>query len=219
MGAWSYSSLTAFENCPRRFFLTRVAKTVVEPQTEATLHGNAVHKALEISVRDKTPLPAKYSTYTPLVDAVLSAVGAKHTELKFGLTRNLTPTGFFAGDVWCRGVLDLQVVNPGVVTVLDWKTGKPKPDADQLMLFAGAAFAHHPHAETVKTGYAWLAHNKLDTEVFARSDVPRIWGEFTPRVQRMEEAAKRNEYPPRPSGLCKAWCPVPKAKCEFSGKS
>lgn len=216
---WSYSTLTAFETCPRRYYLTKVAKTVVEPQTEATIHGNEAHKALEVSVRDQTPLPTKYQSYSPLVQAVLVAPGAKHTELKFGLTRNLTPTGFFANDVWCRGVLDLQIVKPKSVTVLDWKTGKPKPDADQLMLFAGATFAYHPTAETVRTGYAWLAYNKLDTEVFSRSDVPRIWAEFTPRVQRMDDAAKRNDYPPKPSGLCRAWCPVPKAQCEFSGKA
>lgn len=216
---WSYSSLTAFETCPKRYYLTKVAKTVKEPQTEATIHGNAVHKALEISVRDRTPLPEKYSTYTPLVNTVLQSPGAKHTELKFGLTRNLTPTGFFASDVWCRGVLDLQVVKPDYVVVLDWKTGKPKPDADQLQLFAGAAFSLHPTVNKVKTGYAWLAYGKLDTETFTRDDVKSIWAEFIPRVQRMDEAAKRNDYPPRPSGLCRSWCPVSKQQCEFSGKA
>ena len=47
---WSYSSLQAFETCPRRFYLTRIAKLASEAQTQATLWGNEVHKALELAV-------------------------------------------------------------------------------------------------------------------------------------------------------------------------
>ena len=67
---WSYSMLTSWESCPRRHYLTRVAKVVVEPQTEATTHGNAVHKALEVSVRDALPLDRKYKQYEPLVETI-----------------------------------------------------------------------------------------------------------------------------------------------------
>ena len=52
---WSYSSLNAWEQCPRRYHLTRIAKVISEPQTEATLHGNEVHKALENAVGKALP--------------------------------------------------------------------------------------------------------------------------------------------------------------------
>lgn len=217
MTPWSYSSLSAFETCPRRYRLTRIDKAVKEPQTEATIHGNEVHKALETAVGGAA-LPLKYRAYTPIVDLVRRSPGVKTAEIKFGLTRNLTPTDFWASNVWCRGVLDLRIVQPKCVTVIDWKTGKPKPDADQLKLFAAAALAHHPYADTIKTGYAWLTHNRLDVETFKRGDEAAIWQEFLPRVQRVERAAETGEYPPRPSGLCRAWCPVPKSMCEFSGR-
>lgn len=212
--AWSYSSLSAFETCERRYQLTRVTKQVKEPQSQEMTHGNEVHKALEIAVAEQTPLPEKYKKYIPIVEAVRSAPGQKLAEMKFGLTQSYTPTGFFAKDVWLRGVLDLTVVNPGVVTVIDWKTGKPKSDIDQLKLFAGAAFALHPHAKTVKTGYAWLAYNKFDTEVFHRDDVPQIWQEFIPRVERLNTAMRTGTFLPKPSGLC-GWCPVGSQLCEF----
>lgn len=215
---WSYSMLTSWETCPRRHYLTRISKVVSEPQTEATTHGNAVHKALEVSVRDNTPLGPKYRQYEPLVETIRQAPGAKQAEFKFALTRNFTPTGYWDRDAWVRGVLDLQVLRPTSVTVLDYKTGKPKPDADQLKLFAAAAFSLHPFAKTVKTGYAWLAYNKLDTETFERGDEAAIWQEFLPRVRRMETATAENDHPPKPSGLCGKWCPVPKRMCEFSGK-
>lgn len=215
--AWSYSVLTAFETCPRRYKLTKVTKEVVEPQTEATIHGNAVHKALELNVAKGTPLPDKFKQYEPFTQAVIRSEGVKRAEMKFGLTKQLTPTTFFAKDVWLRGVFDLVVERPKTAIILDWKTGKPKPDSDQLKLFAAAAFTLMPRLETVRTGFAWLAHNKLDTETFTKDDVPELWSEFKPRVARINIAVENDQFPPKPSGLCKNWCPVPRSKCEFSG--
>lgn len=216
--AWSYSLLQAFETCPRRFKLTRITKEVQEPQSEAMLHGNMVHKALELRVKDSTPLPAKYAQYAPMMDAIMAAPGVKHPEQRFGLTRDFQPCEFFAPNVWVRGVLDLSIVRENSVIELDYKTGKPKSDGDQLKLCAAASFARHPNARTVHTGYLWLAHNRVDTSVFQRTDVPAIWQDFIPRVERVVRASATGEYPPIPSGLCKNWCPVRKAQCEFSGK-
>jgi len=216
--AWSYSSLQAFETCPRRYAVVRVYKQVKEPQTEATMHGNEVHKALELYGRDRTPIPPKYESYRPLVDTVLKAPGEKVFETKFALNTDLQPTTFFGKDCWVRGVLDLQVVQPKTAIVLDWKTGKPKTDGDQLKLFAAATFALRPHIEKVHTGYVWLAHDKLDRETFTREQAPQIWAEFRIRVERLDNAMKYDDFPPKPSGLCKNWCPVPNNICEFSGK-
>lgn len=217
--AWSYSYLQAFETCPKRFYHTKIAKDVIEPQTEALTHGNEVHKALELAVAENRPLPEKYKTYIPIVEAVKASPGIKKAEMKFGLTKSFAPTTFFAKDVWVRGVLDFTAINGKSATVLDWKTGKPKTDGDQMKLFAGATFALYPSVEKVKTGYVWLAHNKVDAETYTRDDIPAIWNEFIPRVERVEYAIKNSVFNPNPSGLCRAWCPVPRSKCEFSGKA
>ena len=71
---WSYSSLNAFEQCPRRFKLTRITKEVSEPQTEATMWGNAVHKALENAVNG-VPLTERFAVYKPVVDRIRAAPG------------------------------------------------------------------------------------------------------------------------------------------------
>lgn len=215
---WSYSSLSAFETCPRRFKLTRITKEVKEPPSEAMNHGNEVHKALENHINGVAPLPDKYKSYRNMVDRVIAAPGDKLVEFKFALTSSYKPTTFFAPDAWVRGVIDLGVVNDTSAVILDWKTGKPKPDADQLKLFAVAAFAQYPHMEKVKTGYVWLAHNKIDSCTFKKENVAEIWQEFIPRVVRLTRAAEKDNFPPKPSGLCGKWCPVTNDKCEFSGR-
>ena len=52
-----------------------------------------------------------------------------------------------------------------------------------------------------------------------RRGARRAGNEFIPRVERVEYAIKNSVFNPNPSGLCRAWCPVPRSKCEFSGKA
>ena len=537
---WSFSSLSSFEQCPKRYKATKLDKIVTEPQTEATMHGNEVHAALEHATKGTKPLPEKYKQYIPIVERITAKPGKKLVEFKFGLTKGLQPTTFFAKDVWVRGVIDFGLLTTKTGLALDWKglaldtrlptptgwttmgevavgdellgsngkpckvvgksavknidcyqitfddgtkvtcdhehlwlvngevlsttairdsfkrygrnwrtvlnaapvelpdadlpihpyvlglwlgdgkhtsgemckpdewvwakiqdlgyeiggdisaddrcrahtikgirghltalgvlankhipqqylraskaqrvhllqglfdadgnanptrksavftntnerlsdgvmellaslgqrpnkssvtatvfgktvqvypvdfrpqlginpfslprksvrinpnwgpghsyrrlivavdavpsvptqcvsvdsedhtylctekflvthnTGKPKSDADQLKLFAGVMLRSYPYLEKVSTGYVWLAYNKVDTQTFTQSDAPEIWGEFASRVHRMELALKNDDFPPRPSGLCKAWCPLSHAQCEFSGKT
>lgn len=214
---WSYSSLTAYETCPKRFYLTRISKLVSEKQTEATIHGNEVHKALENYVGNKAPLADKYEQYRPLADKLRTTPGKKMLEYKFGLTKALHPTGFFDKDVWVRGVLDVGIIKESEVIILDYKTGKRKIDGDQLRMFAGAALATWPFAQKVKTGYLWLQTGQMDTQTFTQADKPGIFQDFAARVHRMETSEKNNDWPASPSGLCRAWCPVGRANCNHCG--
>ena len=70
--AWSYSSLNAFETCPRRYQLTRVTKEVVERQHEASIYGNRVHKHLENYANKKRGLPPELQKYAKYVDKIFS---------------------------------------------------------------------------------------------------------------------------------------------------
>ncbi len=219
MTTWSYSSLSSFEQCPRRYAVIRVHKLVADPPNAASKHGDEVHKALELYVKDGTALPVKYAQYEPIVSKIAKSPGDVYAEQRFALTRDIKPTTFFAPDCWVRGVLDVTVVRGAKATVLDYKTGKPKNDPDQLKLFAAAVFGQYPEVDTVKTGYLWLAYDIADTEIYTRSQAADIWKSFEVRVERLEHAMKYDEFPPKPSGLCKNYCPVPKNICEFSGRS
>lgn len=215
---WSYSSLQQYETCPWRFYLIRISKQVTEAQNEATLHGNEVHRALEKAVAGTEALPEKYQKYQPIVQRLRATSGDKHLEYKFALTKTLQPCGYWDPGVWVRGVLDVGIVRETSAIVLDYKTGKRKVDVDQLRLFALAALSLWPHVQTVKTGYIWLPANQVDPESFTREDQVEILQDFSTRVYRMERSEKTNEWPKRPSGLCKNYCPVGSSLCEHCGK-
>lgn len=215
--AWSYSSLTSYETCPRRYYLTKVTKAIKEPQTDATIHGNQVHKALELYVAGTDALPEKYAAYKPVADKIRATPGVKRLEYKFALTESLRETEYFAKDVWLRGVLDVGITRPKSVIVLDYKTGKRKVDGDQLRLFAMASLALWPHVDTVRTGFIWLGTGQMDTQTYTRADQQEIHQEFSARVHRIERSQFNEDWPPRPSGLCRAWCPVGIKNCEHCG--
>jgi hypothetical protein len=216
--AWSYSALNAFETCPRRYYLTKVSKQVAEPQTEATTYGNAVHKAMELRLTQRKPLPDNMTQWEPLVESIVGKGGKIEAEQKLALTKNLKPTTFFAKDVWVRGITDFTIVKNDKCFIGDWKTGKPDPVSAQLKLTAAMTFAHKPYVNTIINAFVWLKTGTVSTEVFSREDIPTIWQEFMPRIQRLEIAVQENKFPPRPSGLCRKWCPVGKTLCEHCGE-
>lgn len=212
---WSYTSLTGFETCPRRYYHTRVAKDVVEPESEAMLWGNTVHKALENRVKGEA-LPKHLSHYEKYAQRILALPGTVHTEQQIALTRDLTPTTWFAKDVWVRGVFDVVVDQGKRAVILDYKTGKRKPESTQLELFAALASCVYQSAQKINTMFIWLKDKKIDGANYALEDIPGIWARFTRRVERLEEAHATNVFPPKVSGLCRSWCPC--KQCEFCGR-
>lgn len=215
MPAWSYSSLTNFETCGRKYYLTKVAKTVVEPPFEAATHGVDVHKAFEDAVVKQQPLPEKYSEWQPIAFKLQTAKGQRHAELQLAINKAFHPVPWRAKDAWCRGIVDVVVENGNKALALDYKTGRRKPDSTQLMLFAALLLHHKLYVDIITTGFLWLKDRAIDQAKYGRDDLGLIWQEFMPRVQRMQAAFEKDKWVPRPSGLCNGWCPVGKSNCEF----
>lgn len=211
--AWSFSSLNDFNNCPRAYQLKRVTKEVKDVESEAMRHGTIQHEHLELRVRDGKELPSELHWIEPHIQRMQDSGAEMIAEQAVGLTKGLEKTEFFGKNVWCRGKLDLTLRYDTSSTVLDYKTGKRKFDSDQLMLFAGFEFALRPEIETVKTGYVWLKDQKIDSETFVRKDVTMIWGHFMPKVERVERAYEKDEWPAKPSGLC-GWCSASLKHCK-----
>lgn len=215
--AWSFSSLNAYEQCPHRYKLTRVTKEVKEPPNDANIWGNAVHEALEFYVKEGRPLPETMAKYQAMIDKLATAPGIKLVELEIALNRDFQPVSWFAKDAWVRGIIDIGIERDNDVFIGDYKTGKRKPDSDQLDLFAALLFHARPHLTTATSAFLWLKDGKLDKAKYTRDDLPRIWNNFLPRVARIELAMELDKWPKRPSGLCRSYCPVGKQLCGYCG--
>ena len=217
MPPWSYTALTAYENCPKRYYLTRVAKTFHDTQNEAAIWGNRVHIELENAVKTGKPLPEGMEQWQHYVDKFYklsrSPKNKVFTERQLAVDKNFRPVEWMAPNAWCRGIVDIGVLSGDTLVACDWKTGKRKPDSTQLALFAGLLFAHFPRVKKVKTVFIWLQDRKSDKSEYLVEDRAEIWNEFLPRVQRMGNAFAEDRWEPKPSGLCRGWCPC--SSCDY----
>lgn len=212
--AWSFSALESWETCPRKHFRTRIAKDVPDPPGEAAEWGNRVHKVLENRLKGDEPIVGVMAPFESYASRVIAAPGRLYAEQKIALTRDLKKTKWFAKDVWVRGVIDAAKDAGRRVLLIDWKTGKRK-QSQQLALTAAMGCAIFPKAETFDTAFVWFKEKAIDREQYSRDEAFAVWDKFIPRVERMEQAIKSGEFEPRPSGLCRGWCPV--KDCEYNG--
>lgn len=213
--AWSYSALSAFETCPRQFYEVRVAKSIPYVQSAPAAWGDEVHKALENYAKNGTVIPNNMAMYKPIVDKILALPGADLIEKELPIKGNFSPAGWWDKDVWCRGKADIGKLNGTKLFLGDYKTGKQKDDFDQMALFAALGMHWYAAVEEVRVAYLWLVPNTITSKVYRREDLPEIWNNYLPRIERFNAAHHEQAWPEKPSGLCRKWCPV--TKCKYNG--
>ena len=215
--AHSYSSLKQFENCPQRYYRQRILKDVKDEGGEASKYGERIHEMLERRLRDNDELPQEAARYEALCKGVekLAEGGELFVEKEMVLNANREPTGWWDSDAWLRSKLDVLVIKGNDAVVMDWKTGKRKPDFFQMEIFAGQVFKHFPDIQRVKTTLVWLKDMKMDSETYTRvADITGIWGGISSATSRIEQALYFDNWPARPSGLC-GWCPA-QSTCKWA---
>ena len=215
---WSYSSLSLFQQCPRKYYHLRVVKDIKEPESEQMRYGLELHKAAEDYIKSDTPLPEHFAFMQPVLEKLKALPGEKHCEYKMGLTRSLEPCGFFDKGVWWRGIADLLVIDGDTARVLDYKTGKDKyADMKQLEVLTLAIFKHFPQVKTVKAGLLFVIHKNFIKETYNKDNEMTMWAKWLPETKRLEAAFENAVWNATPNFTCKSWCVV--TNCPHNGKN
>jgi hypothetical protein len=213
--SWSYSKKKNYDTCPKRHYEVDIQRNFTE-ETEQLKWGNEVHNALAVACRDKTPLPNTMTVYQKWVDDTVARPGQLLVEQKFAIGRDFSPQPYFGPMVWYRGICDVAVMNGDHALARDWKTGKIKHDSTQLMLMATCLFVHHPQLQTIDTEFVWLQEGVPTKDTWTRDKLRGELAHLLPEVDAMEIASKAMNVPPKPSGLCRSYCPV--SSCPFYKK-
>jgi hypothetical protein len=222
--AWSYSSITLFDQCPKKYYHLRVAKDIKEPESEAMLYGTAVHEAAEKYMRDDEPIPEKYAYMEPYLRKLKAIPGEKLCEHKMGLKRTpegMQPCGFFDPDVWFRGIADLLIIDreKKEARVIDYKTGKSARYADpkQLALMASCVFFHFPEVERVRSGLLFVVSKDFIPVDFSVRHKHDIFVKLDDVLVSRETAYETQVFNPKQNFTCKQWCSV--LTCAHNGRS
>jgi hypothetical protein len=96
-------------------------------------------------------------------------------------------------------------------------TGKSARYADkgQLELMALAVFKHFPEVQNVRAGLLFVIAKEFVRDQYGTADEPKMWQKWLADYAKMEKAAENDVWNPRPSGLCRAHCPV--TQCPHNG--
>jgi ATP-dependent exoDNAse (exonuclease V) beta subunit len=201
----SPSAIADFEGCPKRWHETKILKRYKFEVTEQITYGNEVHKNLEEYTKFKTPLPEHLEYIAPVIDKcreeyVLCA------ELEIAINENWEPVGYWDKTAMLRGKIDFVAVSKKEALIIDWKTGKRKPDPFQLYVY-GAMLFQILGVEKVAAGFAWLKTKERDIYSVSSQNFQELRTDITERIARMKDAYERQEFEARTSMLC-CWCPA-----------
>ena len=214
---WSFSSLKTFQQCPKKYYHTKVAKDVKEPDTTATLYGKSAHTVAEEYIRDGVAVPPAFAFMKPTLDALNAIHGTKLCEEELGLTKDLEPCAFDAPEAWWRGIADLVILDDAneLAWSVDYKTSKSARYADvkQLDLVATAIFKKYPHIKKIKSALLFVVSNEFVKATHYAEMVPKYMEKPSQDVARIEAALENDVWNPIQGPLCK-FCHV--KTCEYN---
>ena len=213
--AYSHSALNDFDNCPLAFYHKRVLKDVKDPPSSFTEYGTFVHKAFEDRLKVGKALPDTLKKYEAIC-AKMAVGGEVIPEYELALRSDLSFTSWFGRDVFFRIKIDVvKRLDPQLVWINDWKTGKRKSEFTQLERSAWGVMLKHPEVEKVRATYTWLKDDKFEPpEEYTRDMLPEMTERIISKCVQIENARKVNNWPARPSGLCN-YCGF-KPHCDYA---
>jgi hypothetical protein len=195
---WSFSSLKTFQQCPKKYYHTKIAKDIVEPDTTATLYGKSAHTVAEEYIRDDKPVPPQFSYMQETLDSLKAIPGEKHCEMQLGFA-------------------DLVVINEEkkMAYSVDYKTSKSARYADvkQLDLVATGIFAKFPKIERIKSALLFVVSKEFVKAEHHAVMVPKYVEKPARDVARIEAALENGVWNPVQGPLCR-FCSV--KQCEYN---
>lgn len=232
--ALSWSRVSDWKQCPRKFYLKYVAKQFPQEDASKSVHlvkGAEMHKQLENYVYDKLNAKSQEGRFyspsvretLPMVDRMMANFGQVWPERQVAVTYDFKPAEWFGKDVAWRAIWDFSGINQKArhALIVDWKTGKvtdyDKGEPGQLHLSAALAIPLYD-VDKVDVFYAFIEHKvkKPDTPltVTRDDDYPHIRGFFNAIYDKVNV---EKDWAPTANQYCN-YCPAVKTQCQFSCK-
>lgn len=220
--AWSFSRLVDFELCKKRFHAKYILKTVPFVKNAAMRRGDEIHDDCEEAIKRVQdprrpgfwePLPEVKSAM-PLIRGFHEIHDMVHGEQELAFNEQCKPVSWFDEDVWFRAKLDMVGVRAPQVSNIDWKTGKVREKADQLLLYNVASLLKWPMCHHASAAFIWLDHpgSKPVEVTLKREDLEYTLNSYGERAEAINMAIRAGNWPAEKCFQCR-WC---KIECEFN---
>jgi len=209
---YSFSKLNTHSACARKFKYQYITKPERSPSDKTPLlKGLALHSILE---NYPAPSSHKYADkYQDIADKFISSdIGQKMLmaesvrELSIGMDSNLNPCAFNDKSAIFRGYIDFVGVFDGILTLVDWKSGRYKEEKyqnyNQLLFYAIYFFHKYPKINRINISYVYIEH-ELNNNLLLDRKFLNIYERTLKSLISVVE--KDNTFNKNESRLCE-WC-------------
>lgn len=209
---YSYSALSRYTGCARRYQYERVLKLAPPQQTEnpAAVRGTLIHEMAEHYILGKTQtLPTELKKFERVL-ANMKVTGCT-PEAHLALTANLAPCDKDAPEARYHGIIDtVEFVPPAKTIILgDWKTGEVRDYSSQLSYYAMLSIPNYPDYDFFKARVRYVDKGKAeDYHTYSRDDLHSLAARWNAVIDRIEND---KVFAPNPSTGC-AFCPYSKKR-------
>lgn len=221
----SWSRLSSYNQCPRKFHLQFITKSF--PNEEKSIHlvkGEQLHKQLEdyvIAKNGGAAMPLGFSPEVretlPYVDKLFELYSSVYPEAQVSCGQDWKPLEWFDKSTMFRAIWDVIGLRDTTCFIGDYKSGKIYPYGatyGQLHLSAAIALNRFPQIPEVNAAYIYIEHKKVSPIKVTRAELPKVMQHFESEFAKVQ---KEVNWEPTPNEFCK-WCPATKAQCKFSRK-
>lgn len=224
--ALSWSRLSDYQSCPRKFYLKYVEKAFPPEDPKKSIHlikGEQYHRQLENYVLAKNgqgDMPVDFSPAVadtlPVLDKLYSAFQNVYPEAQIACDYSWKPQDWFGSAVAWRAIWDCVALNPNQALIIDYKSGKVYDYTSQYgQLHLSAAIAlNRFDIEYVDVAYLYIEHKKTTKFRVTQEDNAKVMKFFESEHDRVNAD---KEFKPTANEYCK-YCPAVKSQCQFSRK-
>lgn len=220
MRVWGVSRIRDLRQCPAMYVAKYETKKWVDTPSPQMDRGSAVHGSIENTIKYDIHLEGEAAKMPAAQQWTAALLQMKHNgvlvepEFKFGLDKNFKMVEFFrAPDLRARVGLDVFVNDNGKGLIIDWKTGRYKPEHQGDADFYGAAAAVATRTRTMDAMYIYLDEPE---NTFCRTiEKPEammleFWRSFDAADEYLDSEGKDGEVrlvnPPKNPGSHCNWC-------------
>lgn len=216
---WGVSRLRDLKVCPAMFVAKYETKQWTEVPSPQMDRGSKVHTTLENSLKYDLQLPPELDKsiagdFCEMLLQIRDRGGVLQPEFKFGLDINFNMVDFFkAENLRARVGLDVWANSAGAAQVIDWKTGRYKPEhRDDARFYGAAAFiAMRPNTCAATYVYIDEPQNSFTFPIEKPEAImTSYWEQFTRADEYLDgvgtNGAVRSEDPPMNPGTHCNWC-------------
>lgn len=178
-------------------------RDVPSPQMD---RGRKIHTAFEEGIKYDIPLTAHFEQALRPFEPVRQWLVEEKAipEYKTGVTRDFKATEFFRGpNLWVRAAFDVVVNDGEKVLIVDWKTGRYKPEhQEDAVLYGAIAERIWSLPVTVQYQYVDQPERSFGTAVTGGYNLLSMWRDRFDAADRMIASDRMS---PTPGMQCK-WC-------------